>query len=69
MNAATPDGQTALLMAVEQEDLELAKKLVEKGADVNYRDPKTGINAMLLATSLGDLDMAKFLFFLQGKNQ
>ena len=56
-----------LLQAVEGSDLDVAKKLCENGADVNYKDPKQGVTALLLAVSLGDLDMAKILVEAKAK--
>ncbi|MBV9506558.1 MAG: ankyrin repeat domain-containing protein [Acidobacteriia bacterium] len=60
VNAAQPDGTTALLWAVRQDDLKLADALIASGADVNAKN-QDGATAMYLACVNGDPAMVERL--------
>jgi ankyrin repeat protein len=57
---SSPGGFTPLLFAAQQGDLETARLLVAKGADVNDATDEDG-NSLLLASSNGYEDLALFL--------
>lgn len=38
VNAQTPKGETALVLAIKKNKLAIVKKLVEAGADVNHKE-------------------------------
>ncbi|KAI0141143.1 ankyrin repeat-containing domain protein [Hypoxylon sp. NC0597] len=52
--------KTALIYAAVTGNLDLAKSLIELGADVHAAEDE-GYNALCRATMMGDLDMARFL--------
>lgn len=60
INARDDDGRTALMYAVESENLAVVKALVDKGADVNVRD-NCGRTALMLAAQRGDEAMVNVL--------
>ena len=61
VNAPTPEGATALMMAVETEDTNLANLLLQRGAKVNAKVPGSLITALHLAARRGDLDTVQQL--------
>ena len=61
VNAPTPEGATALMMAVENEDTNLANLLLEGGAKVNAKMPGSAITALHLAARRGDLETVQQL--------
>lgn len=61
VNAPTPEGATALMMAVETEDTNLANLLLQRGAKVNAKVPGTLITALHLAARRGDLETVQQL--------
>lgn len=60
-NAPTPEGATALMMAVETEDTNLANLLLQRGANVNAKIPGSLITALHLAARRGDLETVQQL--------
>lgn len=61
VNAPTPEGATALMMAVETEDTNLANLLLQRGAKVNAKIPGSLITALHLAARRGDLETVQQL--------
>ena len=61
LNAPTPEGATALMMAVETEDTNLANLLLQRGAKVNAKIPGSLITALHLAARRGDLETVQQL--------
>ena len=62
-NAATEEGETALMRAAHKGHIELVKLLVEKGADVDAAEHEEHRTA-LRETHIEHLDIAKFLIDL-----
>ncbi|MBI4698768.1 MAG: ankyrin repeat domain-containing protein, partial [Nitrospirae bacterium] len=52
INARTPDGQTALMLALSGSDLDLFKVLIDRGADIDASDSE-GNTALMLASFNG----------------
>ena len=61
INAPTPEGATALMMAVEAEDTNIVNLLLQRGAKVNAKIPGTLITALHLAARRGDLETVQQL--------
>ncbi|KAL9138603.1 MAG: hypothetical protein Q9175_000176 [Cornicularia normoerica] len=61
VNAPTPEGATALMMAVGTEDTNLANLLLQRGAKVNAKIPGSLITALHLAARRGDLETVQQL--------
>ena len=61
INAPTPEGATALMMAVEAEDTNIVNLLLERGAKVNAKIPGTLKTALHLAARRGDLETVQQL--------
>ena len=61
VNPPTPEGATALMMAVETEDTNLVNLLLEGGAKVNATIPGSLITALHLAARRGDLETVQQL--------
>ena len=61
VNAPTPEGATALMMAVETEDTNLVNLLLQRGAKVNAKIPGSLVTALHLAARRGDLDTVQQL--------
>lgn len=61
VNAPTPEGATALMMAVETEDTNLANLLLQRGAKVNAKIPGSLVTALHLAARRGDLETVQQL--------
>ena len=64
---ATQHGQTALMLAVSHGRLNMAKLLVEAGADINIRD-EDGSTALMCAAEHGHMELVKFLLQLPDVN-
>lgn len=60
-NASLANGSSLLMQAVKEQKLLLARKLVEKGADVNAVDPGTGLTPLQVAVSGRDMPMLELL--------
>jgi hypothetical protein len=60
VNACDVNGKTLLLKAVEERSLNLANRLLVRGADVNISDKK-GCSPLGLAACVGDVEMVKIL--------
>ncbi|KAK3584492.1 hypothetical protein CHS0354_006024 [Potamilus streckersoni] len=56
------DGLTCLHLAVRSRNLNLLQFLLEKNADVNAKELKTGITVLHRAAESGNVDVLKFLF-------
>ncbi len=56
----TQQGHTALMRAVAEKHSEVARALIERGADVHARS-KGGFTALLFASQQGDIDSARIL--------
>ena len=67
VKAVNKDGETALLVAVGQGNVEAAKALCDKGADINDKDTKYGMTALMIAADAGDLEMAEVLLSAKAK--
>ena len=61
VNAPTPEGATALMMAVEAEDTNIVNLLLQRGAKVNAKIPGSLITALHLAARRGDLETVQQL--------
>ena len=61
VNAPTPEGATALMMAVETEDTNMVNLLLQRGAKVNAKIPGSLITALHLAARRGDLETVQQL--------
>ena len=61
VNAPTPEGATALMMAVETEDTNLVNLLLQREAKVNAKIPGSLITALHLAARRGDLETVQQL--------
>jgi ankyrin repeat protein len=61
VNKAQPDGWTPLLFAVYNKNFEMAKLLVEKGADVNAHEFHAGSTVLMLAAAWGDAPFIRLL--------
>ena len=65
LNGSTADGRTALMMAVEGGQLQIARLLIEVGADVNGRrggaGDLSGWTALMSAARRGQLEIARLL--------
>ena len=61
VNAPSPEGATALMMAVETEDTNLVNLLLQRGAKVNAKIPGSLITALHLAARRGDLETVQQL--------
>ena len=61
VNAPTPEGATALMMAVETENTNLANLLLQREAKVNAKIPGSLITALHLAARRGDLETVQQL--------
>ncbi len=53
MNSSDPDGFTPLIAAVGADQPEAVSLLLQRGADVNHKSPKTGHTALTYAAVLG----------------
>src|SRR5438094_9204662 len=60
VNAAQPDGSTALVLAADREDAEVAGLLVRAGANVNAAN-EYGATALSVACARGNIAMIKIL--------
>ena len=56
----TPHDHTALLCATQQKDIDITRRLLEKGANVNCKD-KEGYRCLHVAVEDGDLEMTTLL--------
>lgn len=61
VNAPTPEGATALMMAVETEDTNMVNLLLQRGAKVNAKIPGSLTTALHLAARRGDLETVQQL--------
>ena len=61
VNAPTPEGATALMMAVETEDTNLVNLLLQRDANVNATTPGSLTSALHLACRRGDLETVQQL--------
>ena len=59
-NTRQSDGQTALMIATGNGDVEMVKALLAKGADPNLRGPQ-GVNALIIAKESGRDEVLKLL--------
>lgn len=59
-NARQSDGQTALMIAASNGDVEMVKVLLAKGADPALRGPE-GVNALAIAKDSGRAEVLKVL--------
>lgn len=58
---ATVSKEALLMKAAERNKIEMLKFLMERGVDLNYRDPKTGITALHVAAAHKNLKLVQFL--------
>lgn len=61
INAATPEGVTALMMAAESENTNMVNILLSRGAKVNASMPGTLLTALHIASRRGDLETVQQL--------
>ena len=55
------DVSSRLIEAVENDDLDTVKTLLQQGADVNTRNPENGLTVLMSAACHGNLEMTKLL--------
>ena len=67
INAASPNGTTALMMAIREHHAETARLLIARGADVNHRN-QDGATALDWAKRGNETDMEKELRRAGAKN-
>lgn len=60
VNLASEDGRTALMIAVEMNDMSIFKKLIKSGARVDSKD-NSGKTPLLLALENGNFNIAEYL--------
>uniref|UniRef100_K1QK36 Ankyrin repeat domain-containing protein 50 n=1 Tax=Magallana gigas TaxID=29159 RepID=K1QK36_MAGGI len=60
VNLASEDGRTALMIAVEMNDMIMVKKLIKSGARVDSKD-NSGKTSLLLALETGKFNIAEYL--------
>ena len=60
MDLADVDGDTALMLAADFEDVEVARVLVEAGADKDLAN-NTGLTALMQAARQGHVEVARLL--------
>jgi ankyrin repeat protein len=60
VNAKGINGETALMQAAVNHDIEMIKLLIDKGADVNTKN-NDGYTALMFVSSNGDLEVLKLL--------
>jgi len=60
VNAAQPDGSTALVLAADRNDLEVADLLIRSGANVHAAN-EYGATALYVACSSGNIAMIRLL--------
>ncbi|XP_052675118.1 serine/threonine-protein phosphatase 6 regulatory ankyrin repeat subunit B-like [Crassostrea angulata] len=60
VNLASEDGRTALMIAVEMNDMSMVKKLIKSGARVDSKD-NSGKTPLLLALENGNFNIAEYL--------
>ena len=58
--AVVPDGNTALMLAANRGFLDIVKRLLASGADVNIR-AKDGWTALAAAEMIGDTEIAELI--------
>lgn len=61
VNVVNNNGNTPLILATDIGILPVAKKLIEKGADVNYQHPSDGMTPLIIAASDDRVDFVKML--------
>lgn len=61
INDIMSDGQTALMIAVENQNLLLVRLLIESGAGVNYKTKYYEDTALIIAVRKNNLDIINFL--------
>ncbi|MBR1601255.1 MAG: ankyrin repeat domain-containing protein [Alphaproteobacteria bacterium] len=54
VNSRDKDGNTPLYIALRQKRLEIAKKMIDAGADVNAPSAQNGMTPLIIATSMAD---------------
>ncbi|XP_062575495.1 putative ankyrin repeat protein RF_0381 [Saccostrea cucullata] len=60
VNMTNDDGKTALMVAIEMNDVDMVKKLIQSGADVNMKD-NSGKTPLLIALHDGNFKIAEYL--------
>ncbi|XP_061193099.1 putative ankyrin repeat protein RF_0381 [Saccostrea echinata] len=60
VNMTNDDCRTALMIAVEMNDIDMVKKLIKSGADVNRKD-NSGKTSLLIALEDGNFKIAEYL--------
>lgn len=61
LNLPNTDGEGCLHLAVRHNNIEIARTLIENGADVNLPDRRSGRTPLHVAADLGHADMTRFL--------
>jgi ankyrin repeat protein len=64
-NRAQADGRSALHLAAQLGFVEIAKHLVDSGADINAMTPAEGYTPLHLAAGAAKLEMVEFLLFVR----
>ncbi|MBV0899964.1 MAG: ankyrin repeat domain-containing protein [Wolbachia endosymbiont of Fragariocoptes setiger] len=64
VNALNKNGHSPLFFAADNKDYNVAKYLLENGADARIADNKNGYTAAYYALKQNDLEMLKFVFTL-----
>ncbi|CAG9859358.1 unnamed protein product [Phyllotreta striolata] len=68
IDAENDQGNTALVMAIDQKRLSFIKLLCRKGADINKIHPKNGYTPLRLAIEKGHADIVSYLLSLDSIN-
>jgi len=61
INLRNPEGKTPIMLAIEHERAEALTILIERGANLSFKDSKNGNNAMHIAARKGNLSAAESL--------
>lgn len=61
VNAQDSDNQTALMYATKKAHTDTVEFLLENGADVGLKSTKQGFTALILAATVGDVELVKLL--------
>ena len=61
LTSLRPKQSQQIIKAVQDNDLDKVRSLVESGLDVNVRDPETGLTALMMAACRAQVDTVQYL--------